>query len=56
MSPIFFKFLDHFILSKNAEQLTYEEMTDDELDKQYEELKRQREERKKRRKEKDFEM
>ena len=35
---------------------TYEEMTDDELDKQYEELKRQREERRKRRKEKDFEM
>ena len=35
---------------------TYEEMTDDELDKQYEELKRQREERIKRRKEKDFEM
>ena len=35
---------------------TYEEMTDDELDRQYEELKRQREERKKRRKEKDFEM
>ena len=35
---------------------TYEEMTDDELDRQYEELKRQREERRKRRKEKDFEM
>ena len=35
---------------------TYEEMTDDELDKQYEELKRQREERKKRKKEEDFEM
>ena len=34
----------------------YEEMTDDELDRQYEELKRQREERRKRRKEKDFEM
>ena len=36
--------------------ITYEEMTDDELDRQYEELKRQREERRKRRKEKDFEM
>ena len=35
---------------------TYEEMTDDELDRQYEELKRQREERRKRRKEKDMEM
>ena len=35
---------------------TYEDMTDDELDRQYEELKRQREERRKRRKEKDFEM
>ena len=35
---------------------TYEEMTDDELDRQYEELKRQREERRKRRKENDFEM
>ncbi len=32
------------------------EMTDDELDRQYEEIKRQREERRKRRKEKDFEM
>ena len=31
-------------------------MTDDELDRQYEELKCQREERRKRRKEKDFEM
>ena len=36
--------------------ITYEEMTDEELDRQYEELKRQREERRKRRKEKDFEM
>ena len=36
--------------------ITYEEMTDDDLDRQYEELKRQREERRKRRKEKDFEM
>ena len=36
--------------------ITYEEMTDDELDRKYEELKRQREERRKRRKEKDFEM
>ena len=36
--------------------ITYEEMTDNELDRQYEELKRQREERRKRRKEKDFEM
>lgn len=35
---------------------TYEEMSDDELDRQYEELKHQREERRKRRKEKDFEM
>ena len=35
---------------------TYEEMTDDELDKQYKELKRQREKRRKRKKEKDFEM
>ena len=34
----------------------YEEMTDDEIDQQYEEIKRQREERRKRRKEKDFEM
>ena len=34
----------------------YEEMTDDELDRQYEEPKRQREERRKRKKEKDFEM
>ena len=31
-------------------------MTDDELDRQYEELKYQREERRKRRKEKDMEM
>ena len=36
--------------------ITYEEMADDELDRQYEELKRQREERRKRRKEKSFEM
>ena len=36
--------------------ITYEEMTDDELDRQYEELKHQQEERRKRRKEKDFEM
>ena len=36
--------------------ITYEEMTDDELDRYYEELKRQRKERRKRRKEKDFEM
>lgn len=35
--------------------IIYEEMTDDELDRQYEELKRQREERRKSRK-KDFEM
>lgn len=36
--------------------IIYDEMTDDELDRQYEEIKRQREERRKRRKEKDFEM
>ena len=35
-------------------QITYEEMTDDELDRQYEELKRQREARRKRRKEKRY--
>lgn len=36
--------------------IIYDEMTDDELDRQYEEIKCQREERRKRRKEKDFEM
>ena len=40
----------------NRGSTSYEEMTDDELDRQYEELKCQREERRKCRKEKDFEM
>lgn len=44
--------------NKTAEQTptTYEDMTDDELDRQYGDLKRQREERRKLRKEKDMEM
>ena len=48
--------IDNNTFNTETKQIIYEEMSDDELDRQYEELKRQREERRKRRKEKDFEM